>query len=207
MARLGRFPIAGGVPVIGGLAVDGVQRGAIFLALYRKIDFMNSSIPAAGRIPDLATLEELFGKPVRSARQESEHLGAEFRAFVEQSPFIIVATNGADGLDASAKGDPGGFVKVLDEKTLLIPERGGNGRNDSLRNIVADPLVALTFFIPGMADLLRVNGQACLSIHPDLLLRFAKPPRCVIVVQVEEAFRQCSRAIQQSKLWSSANEE
>jgi PPOX class probable FMN-dependent enzyme len=166
---------------------------------------MNSTIPAAGQISDLATLEELFGKPVRSARQESEHLGAEFRAFVEQSPFIIVASRGADGFDASAKGDPGGFAKVLDEKTLLIPERGGNGRNDSLRNIVADPHVALTFFIPGLADLLRVNGQASLSIHPDLLLRFAKPPRCVIVVRVEEAFRQCSRAIQQSRLWAAAD--
>jgi PPOX class probable FMN-dependent enzyme len=165
---------------------------------------MKPSFPAAGRISDLATLEQLFGKPVRTARQESEQLSADFRAFVEQSPFVIVATNGADGLDASAKGDPEGFVKVLDEKTLLIPERGGNGRNDSLRNIVADPHVALTFLIPGMADLLRVNGQACLSIHPDLLLQFARPPRCVIVVQVEEAFRQCSRAIQQSKLWASA---
>jgi PPOX class probable FMN-dependent enzyme len=165
---------------------------------------MKSPIPAAGRIADLATLEELFGKPVRSARQESEQLGADFCAFVEQSPFVIVATNGAGGLDASAKGDPGGFVKVFDEKTLLIPERGGNGRNDSLRNIIADPHVALTFFIPGMADLLRVNGQACLSIHPDLLRQFARPPRCVIVVQVEEAFRQCSRAIQQSKLWAPA---
>jgi PPOX class probable FMN-dependent enzyme len=166
---------------------------------------MNSLIPTTGRIPDLATLEELFGKPVRSAREESNHLGADFRAFVEQSPFVIVATRGSDGLDASAKGDPGGFVRVLDEKTLLIPERGGNGRNDSLRNIVADPHVALTFFIPGMADLLRVNGQACLSIHPDLLGQFARPPRCVIVVQVEEAFRQCSRAVQQSSLWTVAH--
>jgi PPOX class probable FMN-dependent enzyme len=165
---------------------------------------MKPSIPAAGRISDLATLEELFGKPLRSARQESEHLGADFRAFVEQSPFVIVASRGADGLDASAKGDPGGFVKVLDQHTLLIPERGGNGRNDSLRNIVADPHVALTFFIPGMADLLRVNGQACLSVHPELLEVFDRPPRCVIVVQVEEAFRQCSRAIQQSKLWAAA---
>jgi PPOX class probable FMN-dependent enzyme len=164
---------------------------------------MNSPIPEAGRIPDLATLEELFGKPVRSLRQESDHLDAGFRDFIEQSPFVIVATNGAGGLDASAKGDTGGFVKALDEKTLLIPERGGNGRNDSLRNIVADPHVALTFLIPGTDDLLRVNGQACLSVHPDLLRQFAAPPRCVIVVQVEEAFRQCSRAIRQAKLWTS----
>jgi PPOX class probable FMN-dependent enzyme len=163
---------------------------------------MNLYAPAEDRISDLETLENLFGKPLRSARKESDHLHRDFRTLIEQSPFIILATTGPDGLDASAKGDPGGFVRVLDEKTLLIPERGGNGRNDSLRNIVADPRVAVTFFIPGMPELLRVNGQACLSVSPDLLQKYANPPRCVIVVHVDEAFCQCSRAIQQSKLWS-----
>jgi PPOX class probable FMN-dependent enzyme len=163
---------------------------------------MNLHAPVEGHLGDLESLEKLFGKPVRTARKESDHVHAEFRAFIEQAPFIILATNGPDGLDASAKGDPGGFVSVLDEKTLLIPERGGNGRNDSLRNIVADPRVAMTFFIPGMPDLLRVSGRAYLSISPALLGRYPHPPRCVIVVQVEEAFSQCSRAIQQSKLWS-----
>lgn len=165
---------------------------------------MNLHVPVEGRISDLETLEQLFGKPVRTARKEADHLRADFQAFIEQAPFIILATNGPDGLDASAKGDPGGFVSVLDEHTILIPERGGNGRNDSLRNIVANPNVAVTFFIPGMPELLRVNGQACLSISPDLLGRYPKPPRCVIVVHVDEAFCQCSRAIQQSNLWSSA---
>lgn len=158
---------------------------------------------AEDRIVDLDTLEQLFGKPVRSARKESDHIHASFRDFIEQAPFVILATSGPDGLDASAKGDAGGFVRVLDEKTLLIPERGGNGRNDSLRNIVADPRVALTFFIPGMADLLRVSGRACLSVAPALLEQYPKRPRCVIVVQVDEVFSQCSRAIQQSNLWSS----
>lgn len=165
---------------------------------------MKLHVPDEGRIADLETLEQLFGKPVRTARQESDHLPADFRAFIEQAPFIILATTGPDGLDASAKGDPGGFVTVLDEKTLLIPERGGNGRNDSVRNIVADPRVAVTFFIPGKNELLRVNGQACLSVSPELLEMYPEPPRCVIVVHVEEAFSQCSRALQQSKLWPSA---
>jgi PPOX class probable FMN-dependent enzyme len=165
---------------------------------------MSPHIPPEGRIADVAALEQLFGKPVRTARKESDRLPADFQAFIEQAPFLILATSGADGLDASAKGDPGGFVNVLDDRTLLIPERGGNGRNDSLRNIVADPRVALTFFIPGMAELLRVNGQAFLSTSPDLLARYPKPPRCVIVVHVDEAFCQCSRAVQQSKLWSAA---
>jgi PPOX class probable FMN-dependent enzyme len=168
---------------------------------------MNLHVPVEGRISDLETLEQLFGKPVRSARKEADHLRADFRAFIEQAPFIILATNGPDGLDASAKGDPGGFVDVLDEKTLLIPERGGNGRNDSLRNIVANPDVAVTFFIPGMSELLRVNGRACLSISPDLLARYPRQPRCVIVVHVDEAFCQCSRAIEQSSLWLAARQD
>lgn len=164
---------------------------------------MNLEVPATDRISDLETLEQLFGKPVHTARKESDHLNAEFRSFIERSPFIILATNGPDGLDASAKGDPCGFVSVLDEKTLLIPERGGNGRNDSLRNIVANPRVAVTFFIPGRYELLRVNGHATLSICSDLLARYPRPPRCVIVIHVDEAFSQCSRALQQSNLWLS----
>lgn len=166
---------------------------------------MNPQVPVDGRIADVDALEQLFGKPVRTARQESDRLPADFQAFIEQAPFLILATSGPDGLDASAKGDPGGFVRVLDDKTLLIPERGGNGRNDSLRNIVADARVALTFFIPGLPELLRVNGQACLSTSAELLARYPKPPRCVIVVRVDEAFCQCSRAVQQSKLWSAAS--
>jgi PPOX class probable FMN-dependent enzyme len=163
---------------------------------------MNPHHPIAGRIGDLASLEALFGKPVRTARKEADHLTTAFRAFIEQAPFIILATHGPEGLDASAKGDPAGFVGVLDAHTLLIPERGGNGRNDSLRNIVANPDVAVTFLVPGLSDLLRVNGQACLSTSPDLLGRFASPPRCIIVVHVEEAFSQCSRAVQQANLWA-----
>jgi PPOX class probable FMN-dependent enzyme len=154
-------------------------------------------------IRDLAALEALYGPPVRTARQESDHLHEAFRDFVQRSPFLVIATHGPQRVDASAKGDPGGFVQVPDEKTLLIPERGANGRNDSLRNIVCNPQVALTFFVPGNADLLRVSGKAHISIAPDLQARFPAPkPRAVIVVTVEECFVQCSRAIQRSDLWS-----
>lgn len=163
---------------------------------------MNPDPAMVSRIDTLEALEQLFGKPVRTARQESDHVHAGFRDFIEQAPFLILASSGLDGLDASAKGDAGGFVRVLDEKTLLIPERGGNGRNDSLRNIIANPRVALTFFIPGRAELLRVSGQASLSVAPELLAHYAKPPRCVILVRVDEVFSQCSRAVQQSRLWS-----
>lgn len=154
-------------------------------------------------ICDTAALEALYGPPVRTARQESDHLHKAFRDFIRRSPFVIVATHGPQGVDASAKGDANGFVQVLDEKTLLIPERGANGRNDSLRNLVVNPQVALTFFIPGKPDLLRISGKAYISVSPTLLARFSTPaPRTVIVVKVEEAFIQCSRAIQRSGLWN-----
>lgn len=154
-------------------------------------------------IRDTAALEALYGPPVKTARQEADHLRQAFRDFIRRSPFAIIATHGPQGVDASAKGDASGFVQVLDEKTLLIPERGANGRNDSLRNLVVDPRVALTFFIPGTPDLLRISGTACLSVSQELRAQFPAPlPRTIIVVTVEEAFIQCSRAIQRSGLWN-----
>jgi PPOX class probable FMN-dependent enzyme len=158
------------------------------------------------RIADLAVLETIYGPPAKFTRKETDHLHAEFREFVEKAPFMVLATSGPNGLNASAKGDAGGFVKVLDEKTLLIPERGANGRNDSLRNIVVDARIALIFFIPGMNEMVRVTGQAYLSTNPELLERCAgagKATRCVIVVRIGEAMYQCSRAIQKSQLWTS----
>lgn len=157
-------------------------------------------------IADTAALEALYGPPVKTARQETDHLTPAFRDFVSRSPFLILATHGPQGVDASAKGDESGFVLAPDDKTLLIPERGANGRNDSLRNIVCQPRVALTFFIPGLPDLLRVSGIAHISVAPDLLRHFSLPiPRSIIVVEVEEAFIQCSRAIQRSGLWKSSS--
>lgn len=157
------------------------------------------------RIADLAALEKIYGPPAKFTRKESDHIHASFRDFIEKAPFMVLATSGVNGLAASAKGDAGGFVKVLDKKTVLIPDRGANGRNDSLRNVVVDPRIALIFLIPGETEMVRINGRAYLSAHPDLLQRFAgegKPARCVIVVKVEEAMCQCSRAIQKSGLWS-----
>ncbi len=126
---------------------------------------------------------------------------------IEASPFVVVATSGPDGLDASPRGDPAGFVVVEDERTLLLPERRGNNRVDSLRNLVRDPRIALLFLIPGVGETLRVNGRACISVAPDLLARFemrGKPPRCVTVVNVERVYFQCARAIARSGLWSPA---
>ena len=125
-----------------------------------------------------------------------------------QSPFTVLATSGPGGLDASPRGDPAGFAVVHDERTLLLPERRGNNRIDSLRNIVADPRVGLLFLIPGVGETLRVNGRARISVDPALLERMAmqgKPPQCVLVVAVETVFFQCARAITRSALWSGAS--
>jgi hypothetical protein len=152
-----------------------------------------------------AELAALFG-PVgeASTRKEVPFIHPVYRAMIEASPFAVLATAGATGLDASPRGDPAGFVAVEDEHTLLMPERRGNNRVDSLRNIVEDPRVALLFLIPGVGETLRVNGRARISVNPTLLERFAvqgAQPRCVLVIHVETVFFQCARAILRSRLW------
>ncbi len=142
-----------------------------------------------------------------SIKKEVPFVHPLYRAIIEASPFAVLATSGPDGLDASPRGDLPGFVQVLDEHTLLLPERRGNNRTDSLRNIIADPRVGLLFFVPGMTETLRVNGRATISIDSNLLARFTmegKPPKCVVVIRVETVFFQCARAIHRSKLWERA---
>ena len=159
----------------------------------------------AHRITDVATLERLYGAPSGAAvEKEIDYIHPHYRRLIEASPFVVLATSGPGGLDTSPRGDPKGFVTVEDEKTLLIPDRRGNNRVDSLRNIIADPRVALLFLIPGVGETLRVNGRAAITTDPALLERFAmdgRLPRSVIVVHVETTFFQCSRAIWRSKLW------
>jgi len=156
----------------------------------------------------IRTMEQLQGLygPVgeASSRKEIDHVHPLYRALIEASPFAVLATVGPGGLDASPRGDPAGFVLVQDEKTLLMPQRRGNNRIDSLRNIVTDPRVALLFLIPGHGETLRVNGTASISVAPELLDRCGmqgKPPQCVLVIDVQTVFFQCARAIQRSQLW------
>ena len=153
-------------------------------------------------------LEQHYGEVFPPAiAKEIDHVNAHYRAFIEAAPFFALATSGPDGLDCSPRGDPAGFVRVHDEKTLLIPDRRGNNRIDSLRNIVRDPRVALLFLIPGVSETMRVNGRAAISRDPKLIESFnvdGKPPRCVIVVTVERAYFQCAKAIVRSKLWDPA---
>ncbi len=123
---------------------------------------------------------------------------------IQASPFVALATVGPEGLDCSPRGDLPGFVRIADPRTLILPDRRGNNRIDSLRNVVRDPRVALLFLIPGSGTTFRVNGRAMLSVDPDLLDSFAvdgKPPRTAMVVTVVEAYFQCARAIVRSGLW------
>jgi PPOX class probable FMN-dependent enzyme len=157
-------------------------------------------------ITDLAVLESLYGEPVgASIVKETDRVIPAYRALIEASPFVALATRGPEGLDCSPRGDGPGFVRVADEKTLLLPDRRGNNRIDSLRNVVRDPQVALLFLIPGIGETLRVNGRAAVSTAPALLESFAvdgKTPRTVLVIAVETVFFQCSRAVVRSDLWN-----
>jgi PPOX class probable FMN-dependent enzyme len=159
-------------------------------------------------ITDVATLERLYGHPSGAAvEKEVDYIHPHYRRLIAASPFVVLATSGPEGLDTSPRGDPAGFVMVEDEKTLLIPDRRGNNRVDSLRNIISNPHVALLFLIPGVGETLRVNGRAMISTAPALLDRFAvggRLPRSVIVVRVDTVFFQCSRAVFRARLWDPA---
>ncbi|MGE8687009.1 MAG: pyridoxamine 5'-phosphate oxidase family protein [Achromobacter sp.] len=156
-------------------------------------------------ISDADTLHALYGEPGEaSIKKEVDHVHPHYRSFIEAAPFAILATAGPDGLDASPRGDPAGFVVVENEKTLLLPDRRGNNRIDSLRNVLADPRIALLFLVPGVNETLRVNGTARISVDPALLARFdmdGKQPRSVLVIDVQTVYFQCSRALLRSKLW------
>jgi uncharacterized protein len=160
-------------------------------------------------ITTLAQLEQIYaGAPAQASTvKEIPHITAAYRKLIEHSPFATLATNGEGGLDCSPRGDAGCVVRVLDEKTLAMPDRRGNNRIDSLRNIVADPRVALLFLLPGSGTTFRVNGKATLTNDLNLCKSFemdGKLPRCVIIIKVEAAYFQCARAINRAGLWDAA---
>lgn len=156
-------------------------------------------------IRTLAELEALYDAPVTtSITKEIDHLTELHRAYVEASPFVVVATSGPGGLDCSPRGDPAGFVRVADERTLLMPDRRGNNRLDTLRNLVIDPRIGLLFLVPGLGVTLRVNGTAEISADPELRQSFAmgdRLPTTVIVVTTTSVYTQCPKALIRSHLW------
>ena len=160
-------------------------------------------------IDDEATLRALLGEPAALVRAKvADRLNALTRQFIERSPFLCLATSDEHGhCDVSPRGDPVGFVRVLDDATLLIPERPGNRLADSLSNIVRNPRVGLLFIIPGVGDTFRVNGRASLTDDPALLAVCAvegKSPRLGILVDIESAYTHCSKAFLRSQLWDPA---
>ena len=157
-------------------------------------------------ITTMAELEALYPEPVYPPAKVKEaiRITKAYRALVEASPFCAIATNGPCGLDCSPRGDPKGFVRVIDENTIAVPDRRGNNRIDSLRNLIVDPRVALLFLIPGVSETLRIMGRATISTDSDLCASFTmqgKAPRCVLVIAVEQVFFQCAKALVRSKLW------
>jgi hypothetical protein len=159
-------------------------------------------------IRDEESLNALYGEISAGAiAKEIDYIHPHYRAMIEASPFLVLATCGPEGLDTSPRGDPAGFVHVVDDKTLLIPDRRGNNRCDSLRNVIRDPRVALLFLIPGVGETLRVNGTAAISTDPALIGRFpfrGTLPRTVIVVTAERVYFQCPKALVRSELWNPA---
>ena len=155
-------------------------------------------------------LEAVYG-PIAppSLIKEVDHIHPVYRPFIEAASFVILASSGAGGLDASPRGDQPGFVHIEDSKTLYLPDRRGNNRIDTLRNIIEDPRVALLFLVPGVGETLRVNGTAQISIAPDLLARFAvdgKPPKSVLHITVTSVYFQCSRAVIRAGLWDASKQ-
>jgi hypothetical protein len=159
-------------------------------------------------VTTMERLESLYGTPSGPAvAKEIDHINSGYRKLIEAAPFVTIATSGPEGLDCSPKGDPAGFVRVLDEKTLAIPDRPGNNRLDGMRNLLRDPRIAVLFLIPGVGETLRVNGRADISVDPQLMESFAmngKLPRAIIIVHVERVYFHCSKAIVRSKLWDEA---
>jgi uncharacterized protein len=169
---------------------------------------MLAAMDAARTITDEARLRAIIGPPKEGVTLKiADRLNDLTMQFVERSPFVCVATGRPDGgLDVSPRGDPAGFVRVIDERTLLIPERPGNRIADTLTNLLEDPRIALLFLIPGVGDTFRVNGRAAVVDDPELLAPSAiegKVPRLGILVTVEEAYTQCAKALIRSDLWNS----
>ncbi|MGE0766015.1 MAG: pyridoxamine 5'-phosphate oxidase family protein [Hyphomicrobiaceae bacterium] len=159
-------------------------------------------------MPKITTIEELdalYGAPAEAAiLKEIDYISDHYRAFIDKAPFVVIATVGPEGLDCSPRGDPAGFVRVIDKKTVMIPDRRGNNRVDALRNIVRDPRCSLLFLIPGIGNTLRINGRAEILHDAELNESFSfngKRPQTVLKVTAENVYFQCPKALVRSRLW------
>jgi PPOX class probable FMN-dependent enzyme len=157
-------------------------------------------------VHDVTELRELVGEPEQIVLDKVlTHLEEHSKRFISLSPFIVVGTMSADGrADVSPKGDPPGFVKVVDDSTLVIPDRKGNRRVDSMQNVLENPAIGLIFFVPGIEETLRVNGRASVVDDPALLAGTevkGHVPTLGVKVEIDEVFFHCAKALKRSKLW------
>ena len=162
------------------------------------------------RISTLEELEAVYPGPVsqRARWKEIDHIDEYYRRFIEASPFVLLATSGERGIDCSPRGDSAGFVRVVDDRHLQIPDRRGNNRLDTLRNLVLDPRIGLIFLIPNAGETLRISGRAEILVDEELCNSFAvrgKPASSVLSVRVDKAYYQCQKAIVRSRLWNPAS--
>ncbi|MCG8414140.1 MAG: pyridoxamine 5'-phosphate oxidase family protein [Pseudomonadales bacterium] len=159
------------------------------------------------KINTIEELEQLYDAVVPGALTKvRNHISPKYREWIDNSNFLILATVGPQGTDASPRGDIGQAVKILDEKTILLPDWRGNNRLDSLRNIIEDGRVSLMFMVPGSNNVVRINGTAALTAQEEFTSKFSdrnKRPRSVIVIEVVEIYFQCAKALMRSKLWQS----
>jgi PPOX class probable FMN-dependent enzyme len=166
-----------------------------------------SAVMNERQITTIQELEALYDKPAgASLMKEIDHISDHYRAFIEKAPFLVMATSGGGGLDCSPRGDPAGFVRVLDAKRVLLPDRRGNNRLDSLRNLIEDPRVSLLFLIPGVNETLRINGRARLIVDEELAASFAineRTPKVLIEVTADRVYFQSAKALVRSRLWAS----
>ena len=158
------------------------------------------------KIDSLEKLEQVYTNPApeRSIWKEIDHVNALYRQYIEASPFLILATSGEQGVDCSPRGDPPGFVRVVSPRCIQIPDRKGNNRLDSLRNILENPAVGVIFLVPGAGETLRLSGQAEILVDEGLCQSFAingRPASSVLSIQVEKVYYQCQKALARSKLW------
>ncbi len=158
------------------------------------------------RIETKEDLRAYYGPPnERAARKQMPKLDAHAKNFIALSPFMVIASATPDGTDASPKGDPPGFVKVLDDNTLLIPDRPGNNRVDTMSNVMESAHVGMLFLVPGMCETLRVNGRARVTTDPEVLAPHAikgKLPRSAMIIEVDEVYLHCGKALLRADLWN-----
>ena len=161
------------------------------------------------KITSVEELEQLYGAAVPAALNKvRDHISPRYKEWIDNSNFLILSTAGPQGTDASPRGDIGQVVKILDEKTLLLPDWRGNNRLDSLRNIVEDGRVSLLFMVPGSNNVVRINGSASLTAEDDFTAQFSdrdNKPKTVIVIHIAEVYFQCAKALMRSQLWSLEN--